>query len=115
MSSLATALPDLDSQRPLAAPEQVWRQTFLRWPEGLPRRGVLVTRFDEQIPFSNFWASAELLLLERTNPDSLGSRKILLSFAEVAAVKFTDVLKPKAFVPLGFEAPAKKKSSADPS
>lgn len=91
-----------------AAP--VWQKTFLAWPAELPRRGVLVTRFGEQIPFSHFLASPQLLLLERTNPDSLGSRKILLPYQEVAAVKFTDVLKVKAFQPLGFQTPAKKQA-----
>ncbi len=108
MPSLVAAGPDAASHTPPAqGATSVWQKTFLGWPAGLPRRGVLVTQFGEQIPFSHFLASPELLLLERTNPDSLGSRKIMLPYAEVAAVKFTDVLKAKAFQPLGFQAAAK--------
>ncbi len=108
MSVLATDPATTTQQTPSQGALQVWQKTFLAWPAELPRRGVLVTQFGEQIPFSNFLASPQLLLLERTNPDSLGSRKIMLPYEEVAAVKFTDVLKGKAFQPLGFEPPAKK-------
>jgi hypothetical protein len=32
----------------------LWRDFFVKWPKGLGRSGVLVTSFDEQIPFVGF-------------------------------------------------------------
>ena len=97
-----------------AGQSSLWQRTFLHWPDKLPRRGILVTCFGEQVPFSDFWASQDLLLLQRANPDAQGTRKLLLPYAQVAAVKFTDVLKPKAFVPLGFSA-AEEQGAARPA
>lgn len=85
-----------------------WQGYFTNWPAEMARRGILVTTFGEQIPFSSFWTSSNLLLLERQTPDSLGARMIVLSFAQVAALKIVDVLKAKAFESLGFEGPASK-------
>ena len=79
-----------------------YRQLFNSWPKDIPRRGVLVTLQNETIPFRGFMITDELLLLERTNPDPMGARFILLPFPNVAAVKLIDVLKAKAFAGLGF-------------
>jgi hypothetical protein len=72
------------------------------------RRGIIVATFGEQIPFSGFWISANLLLLERQTPDSLGARTILMPLDQIAALKLVDVFKLKAFQPLGFEGPPQK-------
>ena len=40
----------------------IWRDYFLKWPKELPRRGVLVTSFGEQIPFDGFLTTDTLLL-----------------------------------------------------
>jgi len=85
-----------------------WRDFFRNWPEGVPRRGVVITSFDEQIPFAEFLTSETFLLLERPAPDSLGARTVVLSFDEVAALKFTDVVKSKTFQSIGFEGPPPK-------
>ena len=80
----------------------VWQEFFRRWPAELPQRGVLVTTTNEQIPFAGFLASETMVLLDRPAPDTVGARKVLLSYHAVAAVKLTDVLKEKPFTQAGF-------------
>ena len=80
----------------------VWRDYFLNWPKELPRRGVLVTNFDEQIPFDGFMTTPELLLVERRTPDTIGARKLILPYANILGIKLTDVVKAKAFAAAGF-------------
>jgi hypothetical protein len=90
-----------------------WQECFRKWPAEMERRGVIVTSFDEQIPFDGFATSEHMLLLERKIPDTLGARKIMLPYGQIMAVKFTDVVKMKAFQSLGFsEPPAKRSGSA---
>lgn len=80
-----------------------WRDCFTNWPEQLPRRGVVVTKFAEQILFGNFMTSDGLLLLERQTPDTIGARQVILSYDAISAVKIVDVVKMKALARLGFE------------
>lgn len=88
---------------------EIWRQCFAHWPDEVPRRGVLVTSFGEQIAFEAFSASGDLLLIERRAPDTVGARMVLIAFQNIQAVKIVDVVKTKAFGPLGFvTTPAKK-------
>ncbi|HUY89313.1 MAG TPA: hypothetical protein VMV10_11310 [Pirellulales bacterium] len=79
-----------------------WRRFFEAWPKDLAPRGVLVTKFQEQIPFEGFLASDAMLLVERKTPDTIGARKVLTPFDEIAAIKFVDVVRSKSFEPLGF-------------
>lgn len=79
-----------------------WKRLFEAWPKELPPRGVLVTKFQEQIPFEGFMASDAMLLVERKTPDTNGARKVLMPFAEISAIKFVDVVRGKLFEPLGF-------------
>ena len=88
----------------------IWKDYFARWPAEVPRAGVLVTTFEEQIPFDGFAISENLLLLERRNPDTVGARKILLAYDSIAAIKIVDVVKVKAFASLGFQEMRSKKS-----
>jgi hypothetical protein len=85
-----------------------WRDFFTQWPTEMLRRGIVVTSFGEQIPFSAFWTSSNLLLLERQNPDALGARTIVLEFTQIAGLKMVDVIKVKAFQTIGFEGPVPK-------
>ncbi len=82
--------------------QMVLRSLFTAWPEKVARRGVLVTTLNEQIPFSNFLPGDNILLLERTTPDPVGARTILLPYGQVAVVKLVDVVKSSAFKSLGF-------------
>jgi hypothetical protein len=86
-----------------------WRNCFRQWPADLERRGVLVTSFDEQIPFNGFALSDELLLLERHAPDTMGARMVLISYQQIRAVKIVDVVKLKSFQSLGFAIPPPRK------
>jgi len=80
-----------------------WRSCFANWPTELERRGVLVTKFGEQILFDAFGTSDDLLLIERRAPDTVGARLVLVAYNEIQALKIVDVVKMKAFQPLGFE------------
>ncbi len=79
-----------------------WRQCFQKWPKDVPPRGVLVTNYDEQIPFEGFMVSDTMLLVERKAPDPVGARKVLLPYEQVLAVKLVDVVRGKSFEELGF-------------
>ena len=80
-----------------------WRECFTNWPDQLARRGVVVTKFDEQIMFANFMTSDGLLLLERQTPDTIGARQVILGYDAISALKIVDVVKMKALTRLGFE------------
>ena len=43
-----------------------WRDCFKNWPADVRRRGVVVTSFNEQIPFANFTTGETILLVERS-------------------------------------------------
>lgn len=86
-----------------------WKDFFCNWPDELPRRGILVTSFDEQIAFVGFLTSESLLLLERRAPDAVGARTVLLPYDKVTALKIADVVKPKMFVSMGFGGSVPKK------
>jgi hypothetical protein len=79
-----------------------WRHVFQKWPKDVPPRGVLVTNFDEQIPFECFMAGDAMLIVERKAPDTVGARKVLLPYEQVLAVKLVDVVRGKSFEELGF-------------
>jgi hypothetical protein len=82
--------------------DSVWKECFCKWPADVPRRGVLVTSYDEQILFDGFSTSEHLLLVERRTPDTSGARQVLIAYQNIVAVKIIDVVKVKAFAPLGF-------------
>lgn len=79
-----------------------WKDFFAAWPADLPKRGIVVAAWDEQIPFGGFLTGPTMLLLARTTPDSLGSRTIILPYQQIAAVKMTDVVQAKVFQSIGF-------------
>jgi hypothetical protein len=80
-----------------------WREVFTSWPAGFPRRGVLISTLNEVTPFKGFMVKGETLLLERTNPDPLGARFILLAFDDIHMLKLTDPLKESVFAAAGYE------------
>ena len=87
----------------------IWRQCFQQWPAELDRRGVLVTSFDEQIPFEGFATSEEMVLLERRAPDTVGARMVLIAYQNIQALKIVDVVQLKSFQALGFVIPPSRK------
>jgi hypothetical protein len=82
--------------------ENVWKTTFVNWPTGIPRRGVLVNSLNESMPFKSFLTREDMLLLERTNPDPLGSRFILIGFESINSVRFVDPIKESLLTGAGF-------------
>jgi hypothetical protein len=94
---------------------QIWKSCFENWPEELPRRGVLVTGTNEQIPFITFLSSPDMLLIERTTPDTVGTRRALIPYGNIFMIKITDVVKEKDFSPLGFGASPAKKTKPEAS
>jgi hypothetical protein len=88
---------------------EIWRRCFADWPADVPRRGVVVTTFAEQIPFESFAASDHLLLIERRAPDTVGARTVLVAYQFIQAVKIVDVTKAKSFASMGFVFPPPKK------
>jgi hypothetical protein len=67
-----------------------------------------VPTFDEQIPFVNFFASDNMVLVERRAPDAVGGRMVIIPYQNIVALKIVDVIKPKAFSQLNFGAPPAK-------
>jgi hypothetical protein len=80
-----------------------WVEFFALWPTDLPRRGILVTSFNEQIVFATFGTSKNFILLERQTPDALGARSVVVPYEQILALKIVDVVKPKNFKASGFE------------
>lgn len=81
----------------------VFCRVFEGWPGGLPRRGVVVTTLNEQIPFSDFRVAEDAVYVVRTTPDAIGSRSVILAWESIAALKFVDEVRPKVMAELGFE------------
>jgi hypothetical protein len=79
-----------------------WQRQFQNWPKDVPPRGIVVTSFDEQVPFDGFLTNDTMVLLERKTPDNAGARKVLLAYENIVAVKFVDVIRSKAFESAGF-------------
>jgi hypothetical protein len=81
---------------------EIWREMFLKWPSSIPKRGLIVSSLNEITPFKSFLTKGDMLLLERTNPDPMGARFILMSYDAIHMVKITEPLKEDAFTSAGF-------------
>ena len=79
-----------------------WQALFTGWPETLPREGLITTDFQETIAFTGFMLSEGLLIVERDRPDSHGSRKVILSYDVISAVKLTSTMELEGFGAMGF-------------
>jgi hypothetical protein len=87
------------------SPSETWHAFLCRWPADIPRRGVAITQWSEQIPFAGFVLGDNFICLERQTPDSFGGRAIVLPLTQIAGIKLTDVVKSKTLEALGFETP----------
>lgn len=85
---------------------QNWRSIFERWPEGIEKKGTLVTKFGESVPFCGFMLSEGLVLLERNAPDPNGARKAVVGLDAISVVKLNSPLPMPEFQPMGFRLPA---------
>jgi len=97
-----TALLEKPAKRESASQTVTWREFFHNWPVGVPQRGVVITSFNEQVPFAGYISSQDMLLLERPSPDAIGARRVLVPFSQIVGVKFTDVIDGKLFRTVGF-------------
>jgi hypothetical protein len=79
-----------------------WRDTFVKWPTGIAKRGVVLSTLNEVTPFKSFFIKDNMLLLERTNPDPLGGRFVLMEFSVIHMLKITDPLTEAAILSGGF-------------
>lgn len=79
-----------------------WKELFENCPEGMPRQGILITSFQETVPFMDFRISEGILLLQRERPDTLNARKMMVSYESISALKFTDVDDISIYGELGF-------------
>lgn len=84
------------------AASKMWRDLFMNWPKGIARRGVLVSTINEVTPFKSFLTKGDILLLERSIPDPLGTRFILMSYDAIHMIKLTDPLKEEILAGAGF-------------
>ena len=83
-----------------------WKNFLTNWPADFPRRGVLLSVINETIPFNNFWLQDEIVLLERKNPDTSGSRFIMITFDRIDSVRLIDPISEAAIATAGFGAAA---------
>ena len=87
----------------MAESQSQWATLFRRWPAEVPTKGIVTDTHGESNPFKGFMLAGDMLLLERSNPDALGARFIMLSFESISAVKLTEPLKADVFRTMGFE------------
>ncbi|MEX0793470.1 MAG: hypothetical protein WD045_10065 [Pirellulaceae bacterium] len=80
-----------------------WLEMLRRWPKDLPKRGVLVTTLNEQIPFVGYALDGFAAVVQRQTPDSLGARQVIIPYTAISYLKITAVVPPKMFVEFGFE------------
>jgi len=80
-----------------------WRSILENWPEVIPKKGIVVTTYQESIPFQNFLLSSGVVLFERDKPDSLGARKVMISYEAICAIKLTDAMELARYQVMGFQ------------
>lgn len=85
-------------------PADYWQQLFESWPATFPKSGIVVTTFQDSVPFVDFMLNDGMVLLERDKPDSSNARKVILPFASIAGLKMTDTFEFDRFLELGFRA-----------
>lgn len=90
-------------------PSVSWKKFFEEWPKDLKKGGSVVTVLNEPIPFKGFMVTDSMLLIERQNPDPMGTRIIILTFDQIAEIKLTDVAKEAVFKEMGFTGKLSKK------
>jgi len=82
--------------------QSMWQEVFAKWPEKLPKRGIVLSTLNEMTPFKSFLIKGDMLLLERTNPDPAGARYIFVGFDAIHMVKLIDPLREEVFTSSGF-------------
>lgn len=84
-------------------PDDAWRALLLNWPQSIPRHGNVVAAWGETITFVDFAISPGLVVFARDKPDSYGSRKVVIPYAQIAAIKLPTTLELSEFTAMGFK------------
>jgi hypothetical protein len=84
---------------------EAWRSLFENWPQSIPRNGLLVTAYGETIGFKDFLISGTMVIIERETPDSLGARKVIVTYDGIASVKLTNPMELVKYQVMGFQSP----------
>jgi hypothetical protein len=79
-----------------------WQTLFENWPQSFPKAGVLITTFGEPVPFNDFRINEGILLVQRERPDTIGARKLMVSFTAILALKLTGVEELDHYDAMGF-------------
>lgn len=89
----------------------IWRNMFAKWPDNVPRKGVVVSTYGEQIAFIQFLIGEHSVLLERLAPDAVGGRKVIIPYMKIDAIKTVDPFSNEALIPCGFLPPPPTKAA----
>lgn len=81
-----------------------WRTLFENWPQSFAKVGVLITSFGDTVPFNDFRVNEGILLVQRERPDTIGARKMMISFTAIVALKLVDVEGLDIYDVMGFRA-----------
>ena len=79
-----------------------WKEFLANWPKDLKKTGIVISLQGETVSFRSYMMNPNMVLFERHNPDALGARSVLLTYSQIAAIKFTDVVKTPTFQAVGF-------------
>ena len=85
--------------------EEAWIQVLKRWPQEIPREGIVVTTFGESIEFVSYMLLGTVLLLERSKPDMQNARRVMVQLKDVAMIKVTNPIEIERFATFGFVIP----------
>lgn len=80
-----------------------WQVLFQRWPDSIPKLGIVVTSLNEGIAFNNFQVSDYAVLFERDRPDTMGARTAIVPWEEIVTVKLTSPIESAQFREMGFQ------------
>ncbi len=84
---------------------RAWQGFFENWPADLPQQGIIVTTGQEVIPFIRFLIAEGVIAVERDRPDTIGARKVVISYDSISAIKMTDTGDFGRFEQMGFTNP----------
>lgn len=82
---------------------QAWQTLFEKWPTAIPKEGMVVTEYGDNVTFINFMVSPGLLLLERDRPDATGARKVMVAYSGIRGVKMQSTMELSQYKLLGFQ------------
>ncbi len=80
-----------------------WKNLIQRWPDSIPKLGIVEISLNEGITFSNFQVSDSAVLLERDRPDTMGARTAIVPWEEIVTVKLTSPVESALFRDMGFK------------